>query len=115
MEERSFIIKGELMNQLRSFIELLPSRTINCLKRYFDVDDIEDIDLDEVVQLNPKKLLRSGKGCGYAALDEIAHALKDIGRISEIDDWLVKQVCPHCGRELEVQNRDGKVVIRAKL
>ena len=108
-------IENETMNQLRSFIELLPRRTINCLKRYFDVDDSEDIDLEEVAQINPKKLLRSGKGCGYAALDEIAYALKEIGLIDGVDEWLVKQVCPHCGRELEVQNRDGKFVIRAKL
>ncbi len=103
------------MNQLRSFVQLLPSRTINCLKRYFDVDNIEDIDPEEIVKLNPKKLLRSGKGCGYAALDEIAYALKEIGLITEINEWLEKKVCPHCGRALEVQNRDGKVVIREKL
>ena len=74
------------MNELRSFRELLPSRTINCLKRFFDVDNIDDIDLDEIVKLNPKKLVRSGKGCGYAAIDEIASALKEIGLIKEIDD-----------------------------
>ena len=115
MEEQSMSIETETMNQLRSFFELLPGRTINCLKRYFDVDSSQDIDLDEIVHINPKKMLRSGKGCGYAALDEIAYALKEIGLIQEIDEWLVKQVCPHCGRELEVQNRDGKFVIRAKL
>ncbi len=103
------------MNQLRSFVKFLPGRTVNCLKRFYDLDNIDDIDPEEIVKLNPKKLLRSGKGCGYAALDEIANALKEIGLIDEIDGWLGKQVCPHCGRELEVQNRDGKAVIRAKL
>ena len=103
------------MNPLRSFVEFLPGRTINCLKRFYDVDDVDDIDPEEIVKLNPKKLLRSGKGCGYAALDEIANALKEVGLIKEIDEWLGKQVCPHCGRGLEVQSRDDKVVIRAKL
>ena len=113
-EKDNIIIKTEQMDPLGSFIKLLPSRTVNCLKRYFDVDSIDDIDLEEIVKISPKKLLRSGKGCGYSALDEISNALKEIGLIEEIDDWLEKQVCPHCSRELEVQNRDGKIVIRAK-
>ena len=102
------------MTQLDSFIKLLSGRTKNCLKRYFDVDKIEDIDLDDIVNINPKHLLRSGKGCGNAALDEISVALKEIEIIEEIDDWLDKRVCPHCGGELEIQNREGRLILRAK-
>ena len=103
------------MTPFDSFIKHISGRTQNCLKRYFDIDKIDDIDLDDIVNLNPKHLLRSGKGCGNAALNEISMALKKTGYIEEIDDWLDKRVCPHCGKELEIQNREGKLVLRAKL
>ncbi|MFC1891293.1 hypothetical protein ACFLZT_02770 [Thermodesulfobacteriota bacterium] len=101
------------MTQFESFIQLLSGRTKNCLKRYFDIDKFEHIDLDDIANINPKHLLRSGKGCGNAALDEISVALKETGIIEAIDDWLDKRVCPHCGKELEIQNRKGRLVLRA--
>lgn len=102
------------MTKFDELIELLSGRTKNCLKRYFDTDKINDIDLDDIVKINPKHLLRSGKGCGNAALDEISAALKATGLIENINDWLDKRVCPHCGGELEIQNREGRLIIRAK-
>jgi hypothetical protein len=102
------------MTPFESFMQLLSSRTKNCLKRYFDVDKFDHIDLDDIVNINPKHLLRSGKGCGNATLNELSAALKETGIIEVTDEWLDKRVCPHCGRELEIQNRKGRLVLRAK-